>query len=231
MSIIKTEAFVLKSLRYGETSKIVTLFTKDFGKMSAIIKGGRNFKSRNCGVLETMNYINSVIYYKANREIHLVSSAEYIKSFPNILNSYEKLQASFRIIEMINKSLFVNEINKQIFNLLLKTFEKINNSVNDLLLNFLLFQIELIKIMGLSPDLENKDETFLNSNELSLNRNQIVLLKLIMESDFEDLTEMNFDLNEVNKLIESYERYLLSHTQGSKFYSSKKIILELNQFL
>ncbi len=39
MSIIKTEAFVLKSLKYGETSKIVTLFTKDFGKMNVVVDG------------------------------------------------------------------------------------------------------------------------------------------------------------------------------------------------
>ncbi len=53
MSIVKTEAFVLRSFRYGETSKIVTLFTRDFGKMNAIVKGARNYKSKICGTLES----------------------------------------------------------------------------------------------------------------------------------------------------------------------------------
>ena len=49
MPIVKSEAFVLKSFRYGETSKIVILFTKNFGKINAIVKGARNFRSRVCG--------------------------------------------------------------------------------------------------------------------------------------------------------------------------------------
>ena len=231
MPIIKTEAFVLKSLKYGETSKIVTLFTKDYGKISAIVKGARNFKSRNCGVLETMNYINSVIYFKDNRDLHLVSSAEYIKSFPNILNNYEKLQASYRIIEMINKSLFVNEINKQIFDLLLRTYDRLNISVFDFSINILFFQTELLKIMGHSPDFSKSNETLLKFNELSLNRNQIILLKLVMSNEFENVNDLKVDLNEIKKLIEHYEKCLLSHTHESNFYSSKKIILELNQFI
>ena len=40
--IIKTEAMVLTKMDYGDTSKIVSLYTKDFGKLSAIIKGGRS---------------------------------------------------------------------------------------------------------------------------------------------------------------------------------------------
>ncbi|MEO6696024.1 MAG: DNA repair protein RecO, partial [Ignavibacteria bacterium] len=73
MPIVKTDAFVLKSFRYGDTSKIVTLFTEDFGKISAIVKGARNFKSKLCGVLESMNYINAIIYLKSSRELQLVT--------------------------------------------------------------------------------------------------------------------------------------------------------------
>jgi len=126
MPIVKTEAFILKSFRYGDTSKIVTLFTKDFGKINTIVKGVRNYKSRLCGVLESMNYINTIIYLKENRDLHLLTNAEYKKSFSNILNDFDKLQASFRIIEMLNKSVVENEINTSIFDLLIRTFEKLN---------------------------------------------------------------------------------------------------------
>ncbi len=91
MPIVKSEAFVLKNFRYSETSKIVILFTKNFGKINAIVKGARNFKSRLCGTLETMNYIEAVIYFKENRDLQIISAAEYKKSFPNILGNIDKL--------------------------------------------------------------------------------------------------------------------------------------------
>lgn len=231
MPIIKTEAFVLKSFKYGETSKIVTLFTKDFGKISAILKGARNYRSRSCGVLETMNYINSVIYYKENKDIHMLSTAEYIRSFPEILRNYEKLQTSYRIIEIINKSLFENEVNKSVFDLLIRTYERLNNCDNDLEFNILFFQIELIKIMGLGPDLSKSNETFLDFIELPLDKNQKTLLGIFIKHNFEELINMDIEKEDVNRLIESYERFLLSHTNGSKFYTTKKIMLELNKFI
>ena len=123
MPIVKSEAFVLKNFRYSETSKIVILFTKNFGKINAIVKGARNFKSRLCGTLETMNYIEAVIYFKENRDLQIISAAEYKKSFPNILGNIDKLELSFRIIEMINKSFIQNEISIPVFELIKTTFE------------------------------------------------------------------------------------------------------------
>ncbi|MFN5395348.1 MAG: DNA repair protein RecO, partial [Planctomycetota bacterium] len=45
MSLEKTDAIVLKTVEWSETSLVVTLFTKDFGKISAIAKGARRLKS------------------------------------------------------------------------------------------------------------------------------------------------------------------------------------------
>src|SRR5580765_3812181 len=115
MAIVKTEAFVLKSFRYGDTSKIVTLYTKDLGKISAIVKGARNFKSRICGTLETMNYINAILYVKQNRELQLLSDAEYKNSFPNIISDYSKLESAFRIIDTLNQSIGEHEKNHPLF--------------------------------------------------------------------------------------------------------------------
>ncbi len=108
MQIIKTDAFVLKSFKYGETSKIVTLFTKDHGKLNAIVKGVRNYKSRICGTMESMNYISAVIYLKESRDLQLVSNAEYKRSFKGIVNNIDKIEIAYNIIELLNKSVVEN---------------------------------------------------------------------------------------------------------------------------
>jgi len=232
MPIVKTEAFVLKSFRYGDTSKIVTLFTKDFGKINAIVKGARTYKSRLCGVLESMNYISIIIYLKENRDLQLVTNAEYKKSFSNILNDFDKLQASFRIIEMLNKSVIENDINKSIFELLIKTYEMLNQAEKNIYKCVLYFQMELVKILGVGPDfseLDNEFETFFKNNEFYLTKSQLGELKELKNNSIDKLLETSIEHNMLISLVEGYEKYLLLHTQGIKFYKSKKIFLELKQ--
>ncbi|MEO8209558.1 MAG: DNA repair protein RecO [bacterium] len=229
MSIVKTDAFVLKSFNYGDTSKIVTLFTKEFGKLNAIVKGARNYKSKLCGTLETMNYISVVIYLKENRELQLISKSEYIKSFQNILADFDKLQAAFKIIEILNKSVIEREINKTIFELLIHSYEKLNGSSENSLSSLLYFQIELVKILGLSPDFSDQNyklETFYKFNELNVNKYFYEILRAINENGLGH-TVLNY--NDLVSLVNSYERYILSHTHGNKFYKSTKVFQELNQ--
>ena len=234
MPIVKSEAFVLKNFRYGETSKIVILFTKNFGKINAIVKGARNFKSRLCGTLETMNYIEAVIYYKENRDLQIISAAEYKKSFPCIIGNFDKLELSFRIIEMINKSLIQNEISIPVFELLKTTFEELEITEYNLLNNFLKFQINIIDLMGLSPEyslMKNKsNETFFDYNELNLNNEQIEIINIFKKNNLKEIEKFNVDFNKVKLIVECYEKYLLNHTQGSNFYISKKVFKEINQY-
>lgn len=230
MAIVKTEAFVLKSIRYGETSKIVTLFTKDFGKISAIVKGVRNNKSKLCGTMETMNYIN-IIFYKNNRELQLISDAEYKSSFKNIFSDFEKLQCGYKIIDVINRSVVQNESNEPIFELLIKIYSGLNNSTRNYLYFVLYFQIELVKILGLSPDfseLLKARETFYDDNEFYLNESSLKNLKMISENEIHNLIYLNIQKDSLEKLINSYEKYISSHTHGFRYNNSTKVFQEIN---
>ncbi|MDQ3019157.1 MAG: DNA repair protein RecO [Bacteroidota bacterium] len=229
MSIVKTDAFVLKSFNYGDTSKIVTLFTKEFGKLNAIVKGARNYKSKLCGTLETMNYISCVIYFKENRELQLISKSEYIKSFQNILADFEKLQTAFKIIEILNKSVIEREINDKIFELLISSYEKLNLTSANSLKSLLRFQIELVKILGLSPDFsaQNYDlETFYKFNELNANK---YFYDILITINMNGLGATDLNTTDLISLVNCYETYILSHTQGNKFYKSTRVFQELNQ--
>lgn len=231
MSIVKTEAFVLKSFKYGETSKIVTLFTKDFGKMNAIVKGARNYKSKLCGTLESMNYINAVIYFKENRELQLISGAEYKKSFSYIQDDFDKLEAAYKIIEILSRSVINNDTNKFMFEVLMKTFEKLNDAKENYSLFVLFFLIQLTKNIGLSPDFEdiNSDnETFFTKNEFYVIKSEISTLKSLEKCNIDSVGDIKADNEILKKLISTYERFLTNHTLGNKFYKSTKVFRELN---
>ncbi|GAB6281702.1 MAG: DNA repair protein RecO [Ignavibacterium sp.] len=126
--IIKTESIVLSKIDYSNSSKIVSLFTYDYGKMSAIIKGGRGKNSKVGLIVDTLNVINLVIYKKDTREIQIISSADLINYFNNIHSDFEKLKYSLAVIELLKKLLNENDVHHRLFRGTKRILEIINSS-------------------------------------------------------------------------------------------------------
>ncbi len=237
MPIVKTDAFVLKSFKYGDTSKIITLYTKDFGKLSVIAKGARNYTSKFRGLLETMNYLSVIIYLKENRELQFLSHAEYRKSFPHIVKDFKKLQIAYSTIEILKKSVFEYEVVNGSTELLLSVFEKLDVAKSNIPNYYLYFQMNLAKLLGLSPDYSEKGakedvmETLFDNNEFNLSISQFKFLRFIDKFTIEDIESLEIDDNTMNRLISEYEKYLLFHTHSSKSYNANKVFKELNKVL
>ena len=77
--IINTQAVVLKSFPYGETSIIARCYTRDHGKVSLIVKGARRKKSPMAAYFQSMNYLDIVYYSKETRSLQAVSKASFVE--------------------------------------------------------------------------------------------------------------------------------------------------------
>ncbi len=76
MALATTEATILKTYEYSETSKILRLLTRDYGLCSVIAKGARRPKSRFGGLLEPFTNGIATFYIKEGRELHTLSGFE-----------------------------------------------------------------------------------------------------------------------------------------------------------
>jgi DNA repair protein RecO (recombination protein O) len=113
--IVKTEAVVLSKLNYGDTSCIASFYTREYGKLSAILKGGRNPKSKMGIVIDPLNHLQLVLYKKDSREIQLISGADIISHFSRIKDDFNKLKYSQAILELIKKLTPDHEVNERLF--------------------------------------------------------------------------------------------------------------------
>ena len=113
--IIKTEAVVLKKMEYRDTSVIASLYTKDFGKISAIVKGGRSTKSRTGRIVDPLNHLQIIIYKKETRDVQLLSDAEIISHFSKLKENLTALKYSYAVIELVQKLASDYEQNKRTF--------------------------------------------------------------------------------------------------------------------
>jgi len=155
MAINKTDALILKSIKLRETSKILTLFTRQFGLEKLVAKGARSFKSHYYGSLEPLNHVNIVFYHKPNRDLQLLHQADIIHSFPGIRQNLNKTAHALAICEIILKTQFAAEPNERLFQLILGTFLAINQTPFSPFLNYLAFELKMLDLTGLNPNLSH----------------------------------------------------------------------------
>jgi DNA repair protein RecO (recombination protein O) len=94
MSIVRTEAFVLKAFRFGETSMIYRLLTRDRGVVPVIAKGARRPRSRLGAAVDPFRRLDVTYYDRPGREIQTLSQAEVLADHPDIVASLERLEAA-----------------------------------------------------------------------------------------------------------------------------------------
>ena len=93
--ICSTKAIVLNHKKFSDTSLICNLYSENYGKISIIAKGARSLKNPHGAVLEPLNYIDLIYYYKPKRNIQLFKEASIINNTPSQADkardtSYEK---------------------------------------------------------------------------------------------------------------------------------------------
>jgi len=162
VSIEKTEAIVLRAVNYRDTSKIVTFYTKRYGKMSAIAKGVRNPKSKFGSLFQPLNYLQIVFYHRESRQLQYVSSSDFVKYFKSLTASVEKLSVAMSLIEIVNLVMHDEEENEQLFGLLVDSLAELDTlempdvaSPQRALNVFIHFGLHLAIELGFAPNFEN----------------------------------------------------------------------------
>lgn len=97
----KTEGIVLSSIKYSDSSKIVTVFTKEFGKIAFLAKGARNPKSKFGGALEVLTKSQFTFYNKPNNDLCILTNADILLSNSRITSKSEHLIYAMMIVESV----------------------------------------------------------------------------------------------------------------------------------
>jgi len=146
--IIKAEAVVLSKMDYRDSSNILSLYTQDFGKLSAILKGGRSPKSKNGRIAEPLNHIQVILYKKETRDLQIISEANLISYFPILKEDLEKLKYSLAILELVKNLTPEHETNIKLFNGLTRILFLINSSNEHPKITFGRFFLFFLKEIG-----------------------------------------------------------------------------------
>src|SRR5918997_1655560 len=118
MAVYRSKGIVLRSIRYGEADRILDLYTRDAGLVSAIAKGIRRTKA-GCGPrLEPFSCVDFVAYQ--GRTLDTVTQAEVLKSFRGVRESLARFDAAAGMVGSVRALSGGDEADRRVFNLLYK---------------------------------------------------------------------------------------------------------------
>ncbi|HZJ18669.1 MAG TPA: DNA repair protein RecO [Patescibacteria group bacterium] len=145
MKTYKTEGIVIRRRNLGEADKIVTIFTRKFGKLQVKAPGVRKITSRRSPHIELLNHVSLSLYI--GRNLPIITEAESIDTFSDIKVDLKKVAAAYHLCELIDNLCPENQENYEVFMLLKDTFSKLTNGVDkkELVRGF---ELNLLSMLG-----------------------------------------------------------------------------------
>lgn len=154
MAISKTEAVVTKSTKLGETSRIVWLYTKDFGKIKVVAKGARSSKSKFGSSLELFTHSSLVFYQKDRRDLQLLSQSDALRHFQALERDVARFAFASACLELLDGMVMGEEPNPPLFQLLLDVLANLETCPREGLKSvFWAFELKTAELLGYKPEL------------------------------------------------------------------------------
>jgi len=153
-NIQKTEAIVIKTQRFRETSRIITLFSEKFGKIKVIAKGIRSPKSRFGSSLELFTNCNIIFYKREGKDLYIISESNVIHPFTKLKNNLESFTYAIPVLEFLNLAKPKESRNPDLYKLTLETLELVEKtaSKNKFQIFLLTYLLKGLRYIGYEPE-------------------------------------------------------------------------------
>ncbi len=147
--LYKDEGVVLSTIKLGEADRILTIFTRENGKVRAVAKGVRKTKSRWGGRLEPFTRVDLLIY--RGRNLDTITSADIIEAHPGLRTDYVKLTSAAALAELVDKISPDRERSGSTYDLLLAGLAALHDGKGTSVVPA--FLVKLLSLSGFHPSL------------------------------------------------------------------------------
>lgn len=145
-----TTAIVLRTVDFSETSLIVTLLTKDLGRISALAKGARRLKGPFEGSLDLLSVCAITLIDKPGDTLDLLTESKLRRRFRGAQRSLERLHAGYYIAEMLRLLVDDDDPHRELFDMTLSAMGMIDGE-GDVAKTLLAFDAQCLRLLGHAP--------------------------------------------------------------------------------
>ncbi len=165
----KTKGIVLRSIKYGETSLVVTIFTELFGVQTYMVNGVRSAKksSAKANYFQPAAVLDLIVYHSENKTMHRIKEFSWAFLYDSVLTNVIKNSIASFMVELLQKCLKQPEANADLFNFCEESLLELDKSSKKAAANFpLFFALHLTHFFGFRmEDNFNSSDTFIDLQE------------------------------------------------------------------
>ena len=157
MPLFRDRAITLRRFDLGETSVIVSFFSRDHGRIKGVAKGAKKIKSVFAGRMEPFHSVELVYYGKEHTELYRLRSVDIVAARSSIAEDLEKFSRACYISELIEAGMKEHDPNAAAFDAAESAFEMLAAESNIKKLDFIVrfFDLKFLSHIGYRPMLEN----------------------------------------------------------------------------
>lgn len=152
METFKTRGIVLRTVKYGDTSIIATIYTELFGIQSYIVKGIRKATKKSAGkanYFQTAAILDLVVYHNHLKQLQFIKEFQWAVLYENIFFNVVRNAVAMYVVELLQHSLKQPEANPDLFYLVETTLEQVDKGSDRLISNLpLYFVLHLSSKLG-----------------------------------------------------------------------------------
>jgi DNA repair protein RecO (recombination protein O) len=155
MAAEKALALVIRTTDWSESSKIVTLWTREFGKVRGLAKGGRRLKSPFDSALDLLTLCDIVLLRKSSGGLDLLTEAQVVERFGRLRSDLPALYAGYYIAELLADWTEESDPHPNLFDEARATLETLGLSRESTGTRLIRFELVLLSELGYRPVLES----------------------------------------------------------------------------
>ncbi|MBS1250353.1 MAG: DNA repair protein RecO [Chloroflexi bacterium] len=149
---IRTEGVVLRRKNFGETDRLLTLFTRKLGRVTVIAKAVRKPTSRKTGHVEP--FMRSMLLIAKGRNLHILTQAETIDAYTPLRENLEGIGYGAYVVELMDAFTYEEGANLTLYKLLITTLERLSRGdIPQVAL--LYYELRLLEEVGFHPEFFN----------------------------------------------------------------------------
>ncbi|MFW5820368.1 MAG: DNA repair protein RecO [Bacteroidota bacterium] len=234
----KTKGIVLHHLKYGDSSIIAHIFTREYGRKSFIIKGVRSRKSKvRSNMFQILNILELEFHHKENKNLQLVKEAGRSKLFNSFPYDILKSTQAMFIAEVLHNCIAEGDPDLELFDFLESTFEYFD-LMEDKYANFhLAFMMKLTRFLGIQPSDKGSSLEFnmkMNSiDEMTsryfpqMRKEYDTMLYQLYNSNYRESSGMPLSREKRNSILKEIMRFYTSNGYNLNKIKSLAVLNEL----
>jgi DNA repair protein RecO (recombination protein O) len=158
----KTKGIILRSIKYGETSLVVTILTELFGIQSYMVSGVRTSKksSAKAAMFQPTAILELVVYHNEQKSLQRIKECKWAYLYAHVLSDVVKNCVALYTAELLQKCLKQPEANADLYNFCEDALMQLDNAPKTVTANFALyFSLHLPYFFGFKPQAGIDGET------------------------------------------------------------------------